>query len=501
MKRNLFSLAVLFALPAVSAAAFSVDATSTAAVTIVNVDETDDVAAVQQRLRDLLDQGRRTVIRGDRAVVARMRPDFVGAWPATNTILLDPAAGLGIHGVDTQDMQAAHSIASAWRWSDDAFVSAETRQRRDILPRGHARHFSFSIAAASPAITCRNIVHELGTALFGEWLPSDGEQRALRREARRWCQYGTLPAHVVEPAQFTIASAWSRNYGALSLVSEWALIRNEDAAHSSRTRYLFWVKTVGEGDAIGFSREAGRDGGIGADDRLHDMVDAAIHAGWGPLHPRGVAHAWPLESAFPYAGNVKAFRCEAPEAARPAGCPIMPVLRKLYPEDSSDGSIPVSPGEGMDIAGEALLEKAVGRDDTLSLGMAMIRHGLRTQTVSMPFVRTLSNADTQFFRTTRWTPDYPALYRWATTGSYAGSLASVTPLASTLNPRYEAIWELPWEGNAGRDLPFHLVYELGWNACANRSACLEREGNGQIRRQAKTRLGWSDHLVLHIPVQ
>lgn len=500
MRRNLTTLAALMLLPAVDATAMSVDDT-VPSVTLLVVDDTDDLDVVRRQLGERLDAGRRLVVHGRHDLLARLRPDVANAWPVANTILLDPGAGLGIHGFDATSIDAARSIAMQWHWNDDGARTTPVRLTRETPAEHRALHFNFGLAAASPALLCQNFVHELGVALFGTADPSDAGRRALRMEARRWCQYGMWPTHVAELPQFTIASSWIRNYGQLSLATEWALIRNEDGARSSRTSYLFWVKTLGEGEHYGFTREPGRDGGITGHGQLHDMLDAAIHSGWGPLQRRGAAGAWPVESSFPYTENVQAFRCETHEATRPVGCPSMPILRKLYPEDSSDGFVSVSSGEGLEVEGDATVSRGANDAYAISLDITVTRRSLPPTSVKMPFVRTQSNADTTFFRSTRWTPDFPGLYRWATGSEHVGSLAAFTPIAGSLNPRYDVMWEIPLDLNMSRDLPYHMVYDLGWNACASRAACLEREAGGTIRRQVKTRMGWSDDLILHLSGQ
>ncbi len=117
----------------------------------------------------------------------------------------------------------------------------------------------------------------------------------------------------------------------------------------------------------------------------------------------------------------------------------------------------------------------------------------------MQLAQTRSNADTVFYRTTRWTPDVPAIYRWINSRNHRGNLAQATPLAATLNPHYEILWELPLKGNEGRRLAYHMVYEAGWNTCFNGPNCTTHLWPPDRTFAPKSRMFWKDSLRLKIP--
>lgn len=93
----------------------------------------------------------------------------------------------------------------------------------------------------------------------------------------------------------------------------------------------------------------------------------------------------------------------------------------------------------------------------------------------------------------------PAIYRWINARGHVGSLAQATPLAATLNPQYEIVWELPLRGNEGRRLSYNMVYEAGWNTCFNGPNCAGHVQPSDSSIAPKARVGWKDRLKLTIP--
>lgn len=487
--------------------ALAVDDTTVPAVTLIDVTAADDPAVVQQRLLELMDAGRKTALSGPRDVLARMRPDFARAWPDADTVLLDPTVGLGIHGFDAPDVETRHAILAGWRWSDgaatDAQATSPSRTARDVAAATRRHDVDFQVASASPATICKNMSQRLGKAAFGRANPSAAQRRELRREMRRYCQYGSLSLHVEEPPQFTVASSWVLNPITLTVATEWALIRNEDIAEPSRATYLFWVKTVGEGNGVGFVHRPGREAYLGADGSVHDLMDAAIHSGWGHPGVAGPAQALRRRSQVADSDSVDLFRCGESAATRPVDCPAVTVLKKLYPEDSFDGVVKASTGEVLAIQGHVLATGGRREDASvgLTLNLGISRSTGTTSNVSLPMVRALSRGDRAYTWTTRWTPDMRALHRWNEKERYVGKLTDKTPLASSLNPRYEIMWELPLAQNAGRTLPYTVVYEAGVIHCRTLSACAEAERSNGSLPLSGTRVGWMDRIVLRLPTR
>lgn len=245
-------------------------------------------ADIRQRIRQLIDDGQRVVLSGSSGDLALVRPDFARAWPPTNTIVLDPGISLGISGFDAVDEDTRNRMLRRWAWSDDLFSVATRPDRRGIaLAAGTRRSVEFSMLATSPAAACRNFTHKMAEALFGQTPPTTSSRRAFRKEARRWCQYGNLSVHAAEGPQYVIEPFRGDDNIVLNLVTEWALMRNEDRVDPAATTYVFWTRTMGEGAGTGFSRRYGSDAWYDpASLAIRDMLDAAIHSGWAPLnHP------------------------------------------------------------------------------------------------------------------------------------------------------------------------------------------------------------------------
>jgi hypothetical protein len=461
-------------------------------------------AEIRQRIRQLIDDGQRVVLSGRPGDLALVRPDFAHAWPVTNTIVLDPGISLGVSGFDAVDEDARNRMLRRWIWSDELFSDGTGPRRRGAgVPAGTRRRVEFSMLATSPAAACRNFTHKMAEALFGQVAPTTSSRRAFRKEARRWCQYGNLSVHAAEGPQYVIEPFRGDDNIVLNLVSEWALMRNEDSADPAATTYVFWTRTMGEGAGTGFSRRSGTDAWYDPGSlAIRDMLDAAIHSGWGPIEPPAVATAWPLNSTFPATGNVHLFRCDGPNAFRPYDCPFAPMLRKLFPDDSHGGSVTVSTGESISVGGDISVTRTFSSDAAsidMTFGVNLLRTVASNVQVALSLADTRSNGDSQYYRSTWWRPDIPAIQSWIDARRHAGSLARATPLAATLNPRHEIVWELPLQRNAGRELPYHVVYEAGWNTCVHGNHCKDYRRYPAPNLPTKARVGWSDGIVLRLP--
>jgi hypothetical protein len=495
MRKQWFVAALACASPLVSAGTLQVDATTVPGVSILWIANTDTREEVSSLLESLLDDERRVVMAGPPEALQRIRPRFVTSWPVVNTIILDPQGGLGVFGFDAPDDELRLSAVAGWPWGD--YPTA--RGRRTSLPENGLHQIDFSVASSSPWQTCRTFGANLFQALFGDAAPGTDEVRAFRREMRRWCQYGTLSAYSGARPGFVVPNYRSSNIPRLTVLTEWALVRSEDPANRTRVKYYFWVKTMGEGAGSGFTRASGATGWLQPEtNELRDLMDVAIHSGWGELDRPEVVTAWPANSSFPQTGDVFLFRCDAPEAIRPLDCPVGPRLRKLFPADSFDGKVTLSMGEQFSVGGEAKVGGRGGpKNVNVSLGLHVVRLSTNTSQVDFAMTQTRSNADATYYRSTWWTPDLRAIYRWLDVRGRPSSLAGVTPLTSTLNPHYEILWELPLDGNAGRQVPYHIVYEVGLNTC-NESYTCTGPGSAQGDR-AKARVGWKDTVMLRIP--
>lgn len=382
-------------------------------------------------------------------------------------------------------------MISLWPWEPDALAADASGKTRREAPQAVTRQVKFDVLATSSAGVCQGFAREMARGMFSGAVPTIEQKTAFRKEIRRWCQYGHLSMHLAEPAEFEVESFASSEHARLTLASEWALIRSEDIA--SGTRYFFWNKTLGDGAGTGFTLGPDNEGHADAEGGIDGVMDVAIHSGWGSVMPGDDTYTWPVNSTFPLAGNVRAFRCDGPDASLPSDCPVAPMVRKLYPTDSVDGSVNRASGESFSFGGEG----AVGGGRSQGIGSVSASFALAvsktTATIShsdMTLTNVRSNADRVYSRSTWWRPDVPAMIEWIGARNHAGGLAKATPLAATVNPKYEILWELPAEGNAGRVLPYHVFYEMGINTCNHGCIC---------RLQGKPRVGWVDHVLVRIP--
>jgi hypothetical protein len=498
------ALAVLAAAGACESAAMTRDDTSVAGVTILTVADDDNRVEIESKIEAWLDDGKRVVLTGSPSLLRLLRPNGVYAWPGSNTIVLDPGSGLGIFGFDAIDAAQRLAVLRGWTWAEQAEVSEATRPVRSVDTSQRSFDVSFDLSAASPSSVCRAFRRKMAATLFRQALPTHDELRPFANELRRWCQYGNLSMHLAASPQFTIAPYRGTDEPRLSVTTEWALLRNDDPVEPAGTTFLFWAKTVGEGGGSGFGRRAGTEGYFDANrGGLRRLLDASIHSGWGPIEYDGVASAWPVDSSFPGIAKTQLFLCDQTGGPDLFGCPQRPTLRSLYPADSIDGVVTVSRAERFIAGGNA--QAGISIDSTgkltpsMSFSLNLVQATTDTAQSEMRLVQTRTNADTTYYRTTRWTPDIPAIYRWINARDHHGNLAQATPLAATLNPQYEVVWEFPLRGNEGRRLSYNMVYEAGWDTCFNGPNCATYLQPPDRAIQAKARVGWKDRLRLTVP--
>lgn len=487
------------------AEAITLDSASVAGATIVTVTDADNRVEVEAKISQWLGQGKRLALTGPRSFLRLLRPQGVYAWPATNTIVLDPVEGLGIFGFDATDAPHRTAVLTTWAWADRGEIDAAPRPVRSAGASPQSLDVSFDLSAASPASVCRAFRRRMSAALFGQRAPGHEEFLVFATELRRWCQYGNLSVHVAALPQFTIAPFRATDEPRLSLAAEWVLLRNDDPVDPAGTTFLFWAKTVGEGAGSGFGRRAGTEGTFDAvNGGLRRLLDATIHSGWGPIEYDGVASAWPVDSSFPGTGKTRLFVCDEAGGQELFGCPVGQRLRTLYPADSVDGAVTVSHAERFIVGGNAQAGASIdvtgGKvTPNISFSLNMVQARTDTNQSEMRLVQTRTNADSLFYRTTRWTPDVPAIYNWINARSHNGSLVQATPLAGTLNPQYEVVWEFPLRGNEGRRLSYNMIYEAGWNTCFNGPNCATYTPPPDRTLQAKARVGWKDRVTLLLP--
>ena len=487
-----------------TAGAITLDNASVTGVTIVTVTKDDNRLELESKIVEWLGQGKRLAVTGPRNLLRMLKPDGIYSWPTTNTVVLDPSEGLGVFGFDANDASSRSTVLRSWPWAERAAFDETPRPVRSSESPSRPLDVTFDLSEAAPSSVCRAFRRKMAAAVFGQRIPGQDEVLALGTELRRWCQYGNLSMHVAAPPQFTIAPFRATDEPRLSVVSEWVLLRNDDPVDPRGTTFLFWAKTVGEGGGMGFGRTSGSEGTFDAvRGGLRRLLDATIHSGWGPIEYDGVASAWPVDSSFPNTGKTRLFICDEPGGHELFGCPVGQRLRTLFPADSIDGAVTVSHAERFIVGGNAQagisLDNAGKITPSMTFSLNLVQATTETAQSQMQLVQTRSNTDTLFYRSTRWTPDVPAIYQWINARGHNGSLVQATPLAGTLNPQYEVVWEFPLRDNEGREFFYSMIYEAGWNTCFNGPNCATYTPPPDRTLQAKARVGWKDRVKLRIP--
>lgn len=482
-----------------AAGAVSRDNDSVPGLPILRVVDGDDSAAIQRAVNRLIDAGSPFALVGDSQIVGEAMKKEMHAWPSTGAWVIDPREGLGVHAIQAEDEQARFDAFAAWMRTKGGDADPTVRSERARFHFPGKRNVALEFSAGTPGTVCRSFSRQMYDALFGNSLPDTIERRAFNSEVRRWCQYGDLSYYAGSTRAFVIEPFQDTRDALLTLSTEWAFIRSEDHANPLRVSYLMWTKTVGEGAGFGFTHRAGKDGYI--DDRgyVHNLFDVAIHSGWGGLADRRTITAWPLNSTFPGMANTFVYECDGLDSHLRYDCPAQPRVRKLYPQDTHDGAILASKSTKFEVVGNARM--SVGEKSAspkVTFGIDVMYGATHTSQVSMSMARIHTNADTVFHRSTRWIPDLEAIRRWHASYSFGG-LAWATPLASTLNPEYEILWEIPLQGNEGRVIPYYTIYEAGWNTCNGEGKCAgwQRSRDGLL--PSKARVAWFDAVMLRFP--
>src|ERR1700749_1400809 len=101
-------------------AAMTRDDVTVAGVTIVTVDDHDDLVEGELAIEAWLDEGKRVALTGPASMLGVLKPDRVYAWPATDTVVLDPAVGLGIFGFNAIDSAHRVQVLKNWAWAERA---------------------------------------------------------------------------------------------------------------------------------------------------------------------------------------------------------------------------------------------------------------------------------------------------------------------------------------------------------------------------------------------
>ncbi|UPG93531.1 hypothetical protein [Luteibacter aegosomatissinici] len=483
------------------AGAVTRDDASVPGLPVFRIDASDSVTVLRPLLSGMLDEGAPFAIIGGGSMIGGALPEHVHTWPETGAWVLDPREGLGVHGIAAANDEDRVNAFAVWQRANGDEPTAPGRGDRVAVARNGSRTVALEFVASTPGTICRSFSREMHHALFGDATPSHAERRAFRSEIRRWCQYGIFSHYAAAPRNVVIEPFSDTKDALLTLTTEWAFIRGEDRVERSRVGYAMWVKTVGDGAGFGFTRRSGYEGVVDRDGTIHNLLDLAIHSGWGGLAHHQTISAWPLNSTYPGVANTLVFECDGLDAHLRFDCPVRPRLRRLYPQDSQDQSVTASKSVKFDVVGNVRV--AAGGSDgaapKITFGLDVMHGTTDTAQTALSLVHIFSNADTAFHRSTHWIPDLSALRQWIAARNHRGNLMRATPLASTLNPRYEILWELPLRGNAGRVIPYYTIYEAGWNTCDASNVCADFRTRPNSPLPVKSRVAWFDAVMLRFP--
>lgn len=470
---------------------------------IIRVTASDTVKVVRALLLGMLDDGLPFGVIGEAAVLGGAMPNEVQAWPDTGAWIVDPREGLGVHAFSVISDEERLTAFAAWYHVHGAETAWPKRGNRVGLIHHGDHTVALEFVASTPATVCRSLSREMYYTLFGDATPTHAEMRAFRTEVRRWCQYGVFSQFSATPRGGVIEPFSDTKDALLSLTTEWAFIRNEDRVDRSRVVFSLWMKTVGEGAGFGFTRRSGLEGTIDPEGTIHNIMDVAIHSGWGGLADPRTVTAWPLNSTFPGVGNTLVFECDGLDGHLRFDCPARPRLRRLYPQDSHGETVVASRTVKFDIVGNARVSSGAqsGAAPKVTFGLDVMHGTTETSQVNLSLVHTFSNADTIYHRSTHWMPDITALRNWVASQGHTGNLMRATPLASTLNPRYEILWDIPLAGNEGRVIPYFMIYEVGWNTCDVRNRCADARVRPGVDLPVKGRVAWVDGMSIRFPVR
>ncbi|WP_157660587.1 hypothetical protein [Burkholderia ubonensis] len=235
------------------------------------------------------------VLKGERDVLLALKPDWLKVWPDSNTIVLISRMGARVYGVRDRGVRSARHIVEvierqvrlARRLESSMPMVANDvlgrRKKRAVAPVDGTKEVAFSLHTSSPAETGTDFGNDLVKQAFDRLLTKE-DRRALSDEVARWCQSGTLSNYQAEIATSAVPRWLFTEQPKLSLLIDWALIRSEDKLVPDNPKYLFWVKTVGQGAGTGFIRSP-YDTATFNNNIIHGLLDATIHVGWGNIFP------------------------------------------------------------------------------------------------------------------------------------------------------------------------------------------------------------------------
>ncbi|WP_232484410.1 hypothetical protein [Burkholderia ubonensis] len=454
-----------------------------------------------------LDERGTIVMHGTREALAALKPTDVRIWPDATTIIVTSRMGIRVDAIRDDDRRDASHIARVAAAHVTHANTAEAvlsrtdadrkRSRRAAGTGDFSKTVEFAVRPTSPVETCTAFGNQLAISAFERPINRD-EQRALSREVGRWCQSGTLSRH---PGTFmpSPVPTWANaDKAKLNLLTEWALIRSEDALNPRNSKFYFWVKTIGEGAGSGFTR-AFQDMATFSNNVMYGLVDATIHTGWGRTYLRDPrSWTYPAGSEYWPKRDPDLFGCDFGDSG--SICPASASVVRLFPSDIFNNQVMVANATALQFGGTVgvtgTASATPGAQVNVLLNLNRTDTTTRTATLNLTHAQTSSAK--HYSRTTRWRPDVPAVWDYLASRRVTGPFGTATPTASTLNPEYDLLWQIPLQANRGKQMLFTIIYEAGWNNCV-REDCAGMRQPPDPSIPAQKRGFWADSVVVDLP--
>ena len=442
--------------------------------------------------------------------LAALKPRDVRIWPNATTLVVTNRMGMRVDAIRDEDSRnadhtariAAAQVAHANIAEDSLSQPQQPHARRKRSPRasgtrGFTKTVNFAIRPTSPVETCIAFGNQLAASAFERPLTSD-KRRALSTEVGRWCQSGTLSRHSGTSMPLSVPDWTTVDKARLNLLTEWALVRSEDALAPANSTFYFWVETIGEGAGSGFTR-AFHDTATFGNHVMYGLIDATIHTGCGRTYLREPrSWTYPAGSEYWSMRDPDIFGCDFGDSG--SSCPTSASVVRLFPSDSFNNQVTVADATALQFGGTVDMSGTASA--TPGAQISVLLNLNRTDTTTRTSTVTLTQAQTSpakhYSRTTRWRPDVPAIWDYLASRRITGPFGTATPTASTLNPQYDALWQIPLQVNRGKTMRFTIIYEAGWNNCV-REDCAGMRRPPDRTIPAQQRGYWADSVIVHLP--
>ncbi|WP_157640057.1 hypothetical protein [Burkholderia ubonensis] len=447
------------------------------------------------------------ILRGERDALLDLKPGWIRIWPDADTLILTSRFGTRIDGIRNRGRVGWHElldilskhIANARRTEEEiersVKMSSPIRVRRSAnLDASLPRAVDFSIRPQSPTEACQAFGNSLVRNIIGRPI-GEGELRSLSMELNRWCQSGTLSHYQATTAGHPVPNWPYTDKVKLNLVTEWAFIRSEDVLVPRNSKYYLWVKTIGQGAGVGFTRNL-EDTATFSDYVMRGLVDAAIHTGWGGVTPN-VPGSWTYPAGIEHWVNrdPPLFGCNSSMGG--AGCPAKVSVSRLYPSDTFNNSVNVSSGITLAVGGTVEMGTPSSSVDVINAQLIVKNMESVTRSAIFNMANVQTSSAQPFSRSTRWRPDVAAIWDYLRVRNITGMFGNATPSASTINPEYDVIWQMPISDNINNVMKFSIVYEAGWNSCV-KYFCAGTQIPPDRSISPQGRVYWLDSIVVDL---